>query len=85
VVFTKFCLPLKTLNIVCTKAALLGTKSVDENDTSGQCYKTFFDIIYATSSVFPYDFDRGYADLRYNYVEKSLIKLAHVVCTINVS
>jgi hypothetical protein len=57
VIFTKFCLPLKALKIVCTKAALLGTKSVDENDTIGQCYKTFGGIIYATSSVFLYDFD----------------------------
>ncbi len=27
--------------------------------SSGQYYKTFFGIIYATSGIFPYDFDRG--------------------------
>jgi hypothetical protein len=30
--------------------------------TSGQYYKTFLGRIYATSSVFPYDFESGYAD-----------------------
>jgi len=28
----------------------------------GQYYKTFWGIIYATSGVFPYDFDWGYTD-----------------------
>ncbi len=28
----------------------------------GQCYKTFLDVIYATSGFFPYDFDWGYTD-----------------------
>ncbi len=28
----------------------------------GQYYKTFLGITYATSGVFPYDFDWGYAD-----------------------
>ena len=29
---------------------------------SGQYYKTFLGIIYATSGAFPYDLDCGYAD-----------------------
>ncbi len=31
-----------------------------EIDPSGQYYKTFLGTIYATSGVFPYDFDWGY-------------------------
>jgi hypothetical protein len=29
---------------------------------SGQCYKSFFGVIYTTSGVFPGKFDQGYAD-----------------------
>jgi hypothetical protein len=28
----------------------------------GQYFKTFLGVIYTTSRIFPYDFDRGYAD-----------------------
>ncbi len=31
-------------------------------EASGQYYQTFLGIIYATSSIFPYDFDWGYTD-----------------------
>ncbi len=31
-------------------------------DASGKYYKTFLDVIYATSSVFPFDFDWGFAN-----------------------
>ncbi len=33
-----------------------------EGKTSGQYYKTFLGVIYATSGIFPYDFDWGYTD-----------------------
>ncbi len=31
-------------------------------NSCGQYYKTFLGITYATSGVFPYDFDWGYTD-----------------------
>ncbi len=37
-------------------------KKFYEIDSSGQYYKTFLGVIYATSGVFPYNFDWGYAD-----------------------
>jgi hypothetical protein len=37
---------------------------------SGHYYKTFLDVIYVTIGVFPYDFDRGYANSDVNTPKK---------------
>jgi hypothetical protein len=42
----------------------------------GQYYKTFLGVIYATSGMFPYDFDWGYADSNVITDTKSFITLA---------
>jgi hypothetical protein len=43
-------------------APWLGPQTFCRISPSGQYYKTFLGAIYATSGVFPYDFDWGYAD-----------------------
>jgi hypothetical protein len=54
---TSTCLSIKTLNQA--TGSLYGhlCLSVLESASIAQCYKTFLGVIYATSSVFLYDFD----------------------------
>ncbi len=47
-------------------------KKFYRTETFGQCYKTFLGVINATSGVFPYDFDWGYADIDVITPEKVL-------------
>ncbi len=49
------------------------------NRTRAQCglnYKTFLGVVYTASSIFPYDFDLGYADSNVITLKKSFITLA---------